>query len=125
MSEKLPAMADSELAVMQLLWENEVLTNPEIRQLLYPDGGQATAGTVQKLLERLEKKGFVSRDRTHFVHFFRATISRQEYVGGQMETLAAKLTGGSFVPMITHLVESKILSAKERREISELLKRKK
>ncbi len=124
MSNQLPVMADAELAVMELLWVNDVLTAPEIRRQLYPDDTPSSTGTVQKLLQRLEKKELISRDRTHFVHFFRAKVSRQEYAGEQLASLAKKLTKGSLVPFITHMVEAKKLSAKERKEIADLLKRK-
>jgi predicted transcriptional regulator len=55
------------------------------------------------------------------VHSFRASVSRPQYSNRQLESLAAKLTGGSLVPLISHLVESKKLSPQERREIRDLL----
>ena len=62
---------------------------------------------MQKLLQRLEEKGYVERDRTLSIHFFSATVSRAAYGGGQLEALAEKLTAGSLAPMITHLIENK------------------
>jgi len=70
------ALADAELAVMNLIWRNERLTAREIREQLYPDATKAQHGTVQKLLQRLEDKGYVERDRTLSVHFFSASIVR-------------------------------------------------
>ena len=92
---------------MNLLWQDDRLTARQIREQLYPDATKAQHGTVQRLLQRLEDKGYVERDRTLSVHFFSAAISRQTYAGTQLETLAAKLTAGSFAPLITHLVEQK------------------
>ncbi len=106
-------LADAELAVMNLLWRNDRLTAREIREQLYPDATKAQHGTVQKLLQRLEEKGYVERDRGLSVHFFSAAMSRQTYAGAQLESLAAKLTAGSFAPLITHLVEEKKISRDE------------
>jgi BlaI family penicillinase repressor len=106
-------LADAELAVMTLLWRTERLTAREIREQLYPDATKAQHGTVQKLLQRLEDKGYVERDRSLSVHFFSAAVSRQAYAGTQLESLAAKLTAGSFAPLITHLVEEKKISRDE------------
>ena len=104
----------AELAVMELLWESaERLTAPQIRERLYPDASKAQHGTVQRLLQRLEDKGFVERDRRHAVHFFAATISRDAYAGRQLEALAEKLTAGSIAPLITYLVQEKRISREE------------
>lgn len=101
------------MAVMNLLWESDRLTAREIREKLYPDAGKAQHGTVQRLLQRLEDKGYVKRDRSLPVHFFSATLSRQTYAGMQLESLAETLTAGSFAPLITHLVEQKKISREE------------
>lgn len=110
---KQPPLANAELAVMNLLWQEDRLTARQIREQLYPDATKSQHGTVQRLLQRLEDKGYVERDRSLPVHFFSAAISRQTYACSQLELLAAKLTGGSLAPLITQLVEGKKLSRKE------------
>jgi BlaI family penicillinase repressor len=114
-------LANAELAVMDLLWENDRMTAREIREQLYPDTAKAQHGTVQRLLQRLEGKGYVERDRSIAVHFFTAAISRQTYAGRQLESLADKLTAGSFAPLITHLVEQKKISRDEIKRIRAIL----
>jgi predicted transcriptional regulator len=98
---------------MNLLWQTDRLTARQIREQLYPKATKAQHGTVQRLLQRLEDKGYVERDRSLSVHLFSAAISRQTYAGSQLESLAAKLTGGSLAPLITHLVEEKKISREE------------
>ena len=105
---------------MDLLWGTDRLTARQIREQLYPDATKAQHGTVQRLLQRLEDKGYVERDRSLSVHLFSATISRQAYAGGQLESLADKLTAGSLAPLITHLVaEKKIRKPKALPPVSE------
>lgn len=116
-------LANSELAVMDLLWKNDRLTARQIREQLYPDADKAQHGTVQRLLQRLEDKGYVERDRSLPVHLFIAAITRQFYAGGQLETLADKLTAGSFAPLITHLIEEKKISRDEIERIRAILDR--
>ena len=110
---KQPPLANAELAVMNLLWQNDRMTARQMREQLYPDATKAQHGTVQRLLQRLEDKGYVERDRSLSVHFFSAAISRQTYAGTQLELLAIKLTAGSFAPLITHLVQQKRISREE------------
>ena len=100
-------MADSELAIMKLLWEHDGLTARQMREWLYPDSTKAQHGTIQRLLQRLEDKGFVERDRETPVHVFSAVISRKDYAGGQLDLLANKLADNSFELLMTHLVEKK------------------
>ena len=107
------ALPNSELAVMNLLWQNDFLTARQIREQLYPDSTKAQHGTVQRLLQRLEDKGYVTRDSNLSVHLFSAAVSRQKYAGHQLELLADKLTEGSFAPLITHLVKEKKISQEE------------
>jgi BlaI family transcriptional regulator, penicillinase repressor len=116
-----PPLANSELAIMDQLWKHKQLTARQIREQLYSNASKAQHGTVQKLLQRLEEKEYVSRDRSEFVHTFTATISRKEYAGSQLQELASKLTSGSFAPLITHLVETSKISADDIREIKEIL----
>jgi BlaI family penicillinase repressor len=120
-----PTATDAELAILKLLWENERLSAREIREQLYPRGTQSDHATVQKLLQRLERKKLVARDRRSFAHQFRAAITREELAGEQLEALASKLTDGSLVPFILHAMSAKPLTTEERNEIRCLLDRRK
>jgi predicted transcriptional regulator len=88
---------------------------------LYPSGSEAHYATVQKLLERLESKGCVCRDRSSWAHVFRATMDRDELIGRRLQAVAEKLCGGSLTPLLTNLIRSKRLTPKERREIRKLM----
>lgn len=110
---KQPSLANAELAIMQLLWKKDRLTARQIREQLYPDETKSQHGTVQRLLQRLEDKEYVNRDRSLPVHLFSAKIDSQTYARSQLESLASKLTGGSLAPLIMYLVEDKKLSPKE------------
>ena len=116
-----PTLANAELAVMDLLWQHERLTARQLREKLYPGADKAQHGTVQRLLQRLEDKGFVARDRALSVHLFSARVSRQAYASGQLESLANKLSGGSLAPLITHLIEEKKISNTELKRLRQIL----
>ena len=107
-----PPLANAELAVMELLWDDGKVTARQLRERLYTDQ-KNQHGTVQRLLQRLEEKGYVDRDDDLPVHLFSATIGRDEYATGQLELLAGRLTGGSLAPIVTRLVEQKRISRSE------------
>lgn len=117
-SEKL---TNAELAVMELLWTSEHLTARQIREQLYGDSDKAQHGTVQRLLQNLEKKGHVQRDRSLGVNLFSALVSREAYGASQLESLAQSLTGGSIAPLLTHLLDEKKLEKSEIKRLRKLL----
>jgi BlaI family penicillinase repressor len=78
---------------------------------------------VQKLLDRLEGKGFVTRDRRASVHVFDAAVDRDQLIGRRLRAVADALCGGSLSPLLTHLVEGHGLSQKERRELRALIEK--
>ena len=114
-------LANAEIAVMELLWESEQLTARQIREQLYGDSTKSQHGTVQRLLQSLEEKGFAHRDRSLGVHLFSAIIGREAYGGRQLESLAEKLTGGSIAPLLTHLLDKKKLDKAEIKRLRKLL----
>jgi BlaI family penicillinase repressor len=116
-----PQLANAELAIMELLWAADRLTARQIREDLYSSTKKPQHGTVQRLLQRLEDKGFVERDRDLPVHLFSASFSREEYVSSQLEHLAERLTGGSLAPLVTHMVEQKRISRTEIDRLRQIL----
>lgn len=118
---KRPTLANAELAVMELLWEQDGLTARQIREELYPGSTKAQHGTVQRLLQRLEDKGFLERDRSELAHQFFAVTSRESYAGSQLKILAEKLTGGSLAPLVTQLIEEQEISNTEIQKLRKIL----
>src|SRR5262249_53986615 len=114
-------ITDAELSVLEILWEKGPSTIRQITDVLYPRGGPAHYATVQKLLERLEGKQCVARDRTHAAHTFTAVMERDDLIGRRLETLAQQLCGGSLTPLLTHLVRAKRLTERQRRELRALI----
>jgi predicted transcriptional regulator len=114
-------VTDAELAVLQVLWDEGPATIRRLTDLLYPSGGAAQYATVQKLLDRLEAKGYVGRQRTGSAHLFSAAVPRDELIGRRLQDVAEKLCGGSLTPLLTHLVRTRRLSARERQELRDLI----
>jgi predicted transcriptional regulator len=117
-------VTEAELAVLREVWERPGATIRVLAERLYPRGGAAGYGTVQKLLERLEAKRFVARDRGEVVHRFSASVDRDELIGRRLKAVADALCGGSLAPLLTHLVEQTgPLSEAERAELRGLVER--
>jgi predicted transcriptional regulator len=114
-------VTDAELAVLQVLWDRGSCTIRQLTDALYPDGSDVHYATVQKLLERLEAKGHVARDRTGHAHRFDALTDRDALVGRRLRGVAEKLTGGLMAPLLTHLVRAETLTPQEREQLRALI----
>lgn len=121
MARKAQHVTDAELAVLQVLWEQGEATAGGIVKVLYPTKTASDVATVQKLLQRLEEKGCLGRNRKAWPHIFHPAIAREDLIGRRLQTTADELCEGSFSPLLTHLVKSKPLSHEDREMLRELL----
>lgn len=116
-------VTDAELALLRQLWDAGPATIRQLTDELYPGGGAAQYATVQKLLERLEEKRFVARDRRTNIHVFSATVERDELVGRRLQAIADSLCEGSITPLLSHLVQADGLSAEDRKSLRAMIEK--
>jgi BlaI family transcriptional regulator, penicillinase repressor len=121
MAKKTVHVTQYELAVLDVLWQRGSATVREITEAIYQESKPTSYATVQKLLERLENKGCVRRDRSSFAHVFRPKIERTRLIGQGLEDLAEKLCGGSLTPLLVHLVQTTSLSPHDRAMLLKLI----
>jgi len=121
MARKPKDVTEAELAIMQLLWEKKAHTVRELVEQLYGECGNSQNATVQKLLDRLEQKQCVQRERGTWPHTFKAIMQRSDLITRQLQETADKLCDGSLTPLLTHLVKTKSLSKDERKSLRNLL----
>jgi predicted transcriptional regulator len=114
-------VTDAELAVLHVIWEQQTATVRELTERLYPEGTAAQHATVQKLLERLEAKNCVNRNRKTWPHQFSAAIEREALIVRQLQTTADKLCQGELHPLLTSLVKTHGMTAKDRKSLRSLL----
>jgi predicted transcriptional regulator len=111
----------AELAILEQLWDHDSAAVKELSLSLYGASTASDIATVQKLLARLEAKGFVSRDRDEWPHQFRATIERDDLISQRLQATADELCDGTLSTLLTHLVKSKDFSARQRLRLRKLL----
>ncbi len=121
MGRTFPNVTDAEWSILEKLWERGAATVRQLADELYPRGGPSEYSTVHKLLERLEAKHYVRRQRDAGVYVFRAKVGRDDVIGRQMESLVDKLCGGSLQPLLTNLVRVKRVSRSELQELLALV----
>ncbi len=115
-------ITEAELSVMEVLWNRDSgATVREIVLAIYGRHEHSLHGGVKSFLDRLLEKGYVRVDKSAFAHSFFPTVSRQQFVGGQLKRLAESHFGGSLAPMLLSLVDQAVLSKKDRAAIEKLI----
>jgi BlaI family transcriptional regulator, penicillinase repressor len=113
-------ITDTELSLLNELWQRPSATVPELTEALYGNNQPALLATVRKLLDRLEAKGCVTRDRSRWPHHYSATVKREELASNRLQAAADEFFDGDLAPLLTHLVRSQKLTAKDREELRKL-----
>ncbi len=118
---RIDQISDTELSILQFLWDHGDATSREITIAIYGEMTEAKMSSVQKLIERMEAKGCVGRNRSERAHRFRALASRDQFLRSRLQALADRVCDGTLIPLVTTLVQSKGFSKKEREELRKLL----
>src|SRR5437773_556168 len=117
----LATITGAELRVLEELWQRGEATIRDLRDALYPQGGNSKFATVQKLLSRLVAKDLVQRRQDEASLIFQASVAREDLIGGELRRVADRLSGNSLTPLLTCLVETGGLTSKERTHLRKLL----
>lgn len=113
-----------EWEIMDAVWSFE--NPPSVRDVVdqfFPNGEKAYT-TVQTLMNTLEKKGMLKRNKIGLVNFYTPLKSRADMVQTEMTTLISRIFKGSVPAMANFLINSENLSLEEISKIKTLLNEK-
>ena len=108
-----PGISDAEFSVLKLLWAEGPSTPADLQEKLSDAGTDWAYTTVQTLLHRMLKKGFVSRKRAGVTRIYRANVEHEELLAAHMGELADRLCEGTSTPLLLSLVRTKRFTKKE------------
>lgn len=102
--ENLPALSPSETEILRLVWQLDKATVQEVCEKL-PAKRKITYATVQTLLRRLEKKGYLKHTVSGKAHVFSAAVKREHVVKRSVGDFLDRLFGGDAIPLMQYLAE--------------------
>ena len=114
-------VTETELQILDLLWDMPAQTIRSLCEAICEDTSPSRYSTVQSLLERLEKKGWVSRNRSGYKHQFSAARDRSDFIGQQIQGVADAVCDGSVAALLGQLAQSGSLTAKDRKQLRRLI----
>ena len=121
MTRKARDVTEAELDVLQVLWERGPQTIREVAAILDRRNQDAYYATVKKLLERLDAKGFVSREPRGIAYLYKPVVGRDELVGRRLREVSETLCDGSVTPLLTQLARHERLSKKQQEALMALI----
>lgn len=101
---KLPALSPSETEILRLVWQLDKATVQDVCNKL-PAKRKIAYATVQTLLRRLEKKGYLKHRIRGKAHVFFAAVKSEKVIKRSVNDFLDKLFGGDPIPLMQYLAE--------------------
>ena len=114
-------IAEGELSVMEVLWEESPLTAAEVSERVPPEREWSLA-TVKTMLSRLLAKGALVHEEDGRRYLYKPAIARDDFVARESRKLLDRMFGGRVTPLVAHLAEQDELTPQDIAEIEALLK---
>lgn len=106
MKNKIKRLPDSELEVMQALWEcTPPVARKDIEEILFKSHPMAMT-TLLTLLTRLNEKGFITIEKNGRRSYYTPCITQEEYLANQSRSFIEKLCGGKMSVFANALCDS-------------------
>jgi predicted transcriptional regulator len=107
-----PSLGEQELAVLRFIAEHAPVP---ARDVIEKFGGEQELArtTILTKIERLRKKGFLTRRRQHGIFVYSPRVAQAEVVRGLVSDFIEKTLGGSVSPLVAYLVDTRELSEEE------------
>jgi len=117
---KLPALSPAETEILRLVWQLQRATVQEVSDHL-PATRKIAYATVQTLLRRLEKKGYLKHDVEGKAHVFYPSVERDHVIRRSVGDFLDRLFGGDPIPLMHYLAKHGRVSAQDIEELKRLV----
>jgi BlaI family transcriptional regulator, penicillinase repressor len=116
----LSAVSPAETEILQLVWRLGSATVQDVCDAL-PEKRAVTYATVQTLLRRLEKKGYVKHDVDGKAHRFSPAAKQEDVIRRTVSDFVNRLFGGDPVPLLLHLADHSKLNDEDVKRLKKLI----
>lgn len=116
---RLPALSPSETEILRLVWQVGKATVQEVCDSL-PARRRIAYATVQTLLRRLEKKGYLKHDMRGKAHVFFPAVKREAVIKRSVGDFLERLFGGDPIPLMQYLAEHGKINAEDVEKLKQL-----
>lgn len=107
-----PSLGDQELAVLQFIAEHAPVPARDVIEKFAGEHELART-TILTKIERLRKKGYLSRRRRNGVFYYSPRVPHAEVLQGVVRDFVERTLGGSISPMVAYLMDTRPLTPEE------------
>jgi len=118
-----PATSPAETEILRIVWQLGSATVQNVCDKL-PAKRKITYATVQTLLRRLEKKGYIKHDTRGKAHVFFAAVKSEDVIKRSVGDFLDRLFGGDPVPLMQYLAEHSQINTADIDRLKEIIERK-
>ncbi len=120
MRSDLPIPTESELELLNVLWEKGPATVREVHDAIARERDLGYT-TVLKIFQRMTEKGLVQREESAKAHTYRPTVTQQETQSQMLRDLSDRLFSGSSTQLAMHALSMKAPNAEELEDVRKIL----
>lgn len=117
---KAPKISDAEWRIMKVLWDAPGGTVNDVADALHKET-RWHPKTVRTMMNRLVTKGVLKSVKDQGPYRYTPALSREDCVDTAADSFLDRLFDGALVPMVSHFVRHRKLSAKERAALKKIL----
>lgn len=119
---RLPAVSPAETEILRLVWQLDEASVQDVCDKL-PASRKIAYATVQTLLRRLEKKGYLKHYKQGKAHVFYASVKSEDVIKRSVADFIERLFGGDPVPLMQYLAEHGKVEADDIERLKELVRK--
>jgi predicted transcriptional regulator len=112
----------AETEILRLVWQLRQATVQQVCNSL-PAGRNIAYATVQTLLRRLEKKGYLRHRTAGKAHVFYPAAKREDVIGRSVNDFLGRLFGGDPIPLMHYLAEHGKITAEDIEALKQLIEK--
>src|SRR5262245_25607091 len=116
MRKRHPTLTAQELAIMKVVWRRGTATVRDVYEALRETRPIAYT-TVMTMMNILETKGHLKKDKQDRAHQYRPAKSERTVVASMVREFVNRVFDGAASPLLVHLVKDANLDDDERREL--------
>ncbi len=116
---KIPSLGEQEMEILKFVSENAPVSVRDVAQHFEATRDLART-TVLTVMERLRKKGFLTRSQIGGVFQYEARFETGDVLTSKVSDFVEKTLGGSVSPLLAYFSSSKSLSDEEITQLKEL-----
>ena len=120
MKKKIPKPSDSEIEVLNLLWQHGPLTVREIHDILNTKK-EVGYTTTLKVMQRMHEKKLLTREISGKSHIYQAAIAEEETQSELLDRILDSAFGGSSLKLVMRALGNQSTSKDDLKKIREYL----